>query len=256
MKISRICLAMILAIAPASGFASDETHLPVPFSADFDVDFGAANGLMKLELKPAEAAGTFEYVSHTRARGIARMFFKGEANGSTRFRIVDDVIQPLLFHLVDNKGRTQERILFDWKNGVADSEFESTPIEIDIEPGMLDALTIDLTAILQLNLSATPGTATYIAENKVKTYEYMFVEKRKVETKAGEFECVMYKRRRIGSRRSYNICYAPDLLHLPVLMEQYRFNKKREKDELKARMTLRSIDCASCQAVSPDSEAD
>ena len=126
-----------LAMVSAGGFATGETNLPVPFSAEFDVDFGAAHGLMELELKPAENSGTYEYASHTRARGFARMFYKGEANGSTQFRIVDGEIQPLLFHLVDNKGRTQERILFDWKNGVADSEFESTSAEIDIGPGIL-----------------------------------------------------------------------------------------------------------------------
>jgi hypothetical protein len=241
---------------PAIGFAMGEPHLPVPFTADFDVDFGPAHGVMELELKPAETAGTFEYSSHTRARGIARMFYKGEANGSTRFRIVDGVIQPLLFQLVDKKGRTQERIIFDWKNGIADSQFENTPAEIDIEPGILDALTIDLTATHQLNLSATLETASYVAGNKIKTYEYTFIDKREVDTKAGTFECVMYKRQRTGSRRSYNICYAPGLSHLPVLMEQYKFNRKSKKDELKARMTLRSIDCESCVAVSPDGESE
>ncbi len=250
MNMSRVIPVMVsitaLVMIPAIGFAASDTHLPVPFSAAFDIDFGAAHGLMELELKPAETAGTFEYSSHTRARGFARMFVKKEPTGSTRFRIVDNVIQPLLFQLVDKKGRTQERILFDWKNGVADSQFENTPAEIDIEPGMLDALTIDLTATHQLNLSETPGTASYIAGNKIKTYEYTFIEIREVDTKAGTFECLMYKRQRTGSSRSYNICYAPVLAHLPVLMEQYKFNKKSGENKLRATMTLRSIDCESC----------
>lgn len=244
-------MAMLLLI-PVPGRAAGDTHLPIPFSADYDVDFGAANGLMELELKPAEAAGVFEYVSNTRAKGFARMFFKGEVNGSTQFRIADDRVQPLLYHVVDNKGRTQERILFDWSNGIADSEFENTPSELAIEPGVLDVLSVDLTVIRMLNQSESPATATYIDENEIKIYEYTLVGDQSVDTKAGSFDCVMYKRQRQGSRRFYNICYAPVLSHLPVMIEQYRYDRKKDENELKARMTLRTIDCEGC--ASPDGQ--
>ena len=171
-----------------------------------------------------DTTATYVFESRTHARGLAKLLRPNAAIERSRFLLQDGLIRPLAFHFEDGsrKGEDNVDIAFDWDARQAAVQFDSGTASLPLEPGVLDRATLQAALMHDLSRGREPGPYTLVDDDALKTYRYSIGERRTVETGAGRFDAVAVTQEREGSSRTTLMWVAPELGHLPVLIEQYR----------------------------------
>ena len=116
---------------------------------------------------------------------------------------------------------------FDWPAGIATSLHDGERRQLTIKAGILDRLSADLAAILDLRQGKVLEGYDMVYRNEIRRYEFRFGGEEAIVTPAGTFSTLRYLRQRPGSRRSTIIWFAPELCYQPVKVEQQRDGKTR-----------------------------
>lgn len=225
-------VALVAAPAEAAGLR--------PFFATYEVAyFGLSAGTSDLHLHQLPD-GHWLYESRLTANLRARLLVprsKMPADERSQFRVVDNRIVPQSFSAGDgspNDPKAQQ-LNFDWQRGRVTGVAERRPVDLPLQPGLLDTMSAQLALMLDLSAGRQPAPFAVLDKDRIKEYDYAAEGTATVKTKAGEFQTVIYRSRRIGSEKSTLFWCAPDLGYLPVKVEGH------EGGDLKWSMAAKAV---------------
>jgi Protein of unknown function (DUF3108) len=139
-----------------------------------------------------------------------------------------DGARPLDWQLDDGKSSDAEdgRLHFDWDRGRATGRIKREDIDLALEPGVQDRLSIQIAVVVALLRGQEPGTVSLIDGNKVKRYIYTRKDTAQVDTPLGKLDTVLYESTREGgSSRVSRFWLVPKLQFMPARAEQVRKGK-------------------------------
>lgn len=171
----------------------------------------------------ADASGQMEYRSVAKARGLARLLKHDPIVEYSRFEEIDGRLRPIEYHYLfnDSGSKRNARIIFDRENAVASSLYRSETVELDIGSDHVDRALETLVFRTDLIAGRVAERYPYIDRNALREAVYEELGTEKLDTKAGRFDTIKYRRHRIGSTRSAIIWFAPELEFLPVQVRHY-----------------------------------
>jgi hypothetical protein len=236
-------LVALLAAPFAAMAASDPTPPQpqptaalAPFTVEFSVDWKGINaGTSSLQLERL-APGRWRYTSRNNARGLARLVFPGEITQISEFTL-NGGVRPQLFRGDDGSSDTSRdiRLEFDWAAGRVRGVAERQPVDLALQPGLQDPMSVQIALMVDLVAGRTPTGFWLVDKSRIKDYEYRSEGAARLATAAGEFDTVVWTSRRPGSDRVTRVWYAPSLGYLPVRAERSRGGRTE------IAMTLRSL---------------
>ena len=183
-------------------------------------------GTARLALKRTDAQHWL-YTSENVARGIFRVAVPGTIRQSSEVRIEDGHLVPEHFITDDgsDKSKRDSDVRFDWKANRATGMAEGKPVDVALQPGLQDSLSVQLALIHELVAGRTPASFVMLDREEIKEYLYTAEGKERVKTALGEHDTVIYSSRRPNSDRSTLFWCAPDLGYLPVKVERHKGSK-------------------------------
>jgi len=223
-------------IEPAAAEAQAEAAPPglTPFVAVYEAKATVLGlgGDVIMQLAPADEPGVYVFRNTTRPRGLAKLVTDEEFTCS-RFRHTGEGFRPLYYH--EDAGDKSSIVRFLPEKGVAVATYKGRETTLELEPGTLDRSTEQMAVRRDLASAATQlGPYTTIERNEYRTIEYRPEGSREVETPAGTYHTVAFRRQRAGSSRSVLAHYAPGLDWMPVMIEQFKGDEKQVTARLKS----------------------
>ncbi len=220
----RLILQLALAALGGLAFTAPAASAAdlVPFTATYGIEWRGMNaGVAQLKLSRKDG-DIWAYESHNNARGLFRMALPGEVTQSTEFRVRDGRIEPLHFVGEDGTSNTDKdvELRFDWKAGRATGRAENEAVDLAIERGTQDGMSVQIALIHELNQGRTPATFLMVDKNVVKDYEYTHEGSETVQTALGPIETQIYRSRRPDSQRGTWFWCAPSYGYVPVKVER------------------------------------
>ncbi len=227
--------AAALAAQPAPGTAAqgnestDGSGALAPYTARFAVSYrGLEAGTSEVRLERQATnhgnGGAPRYVltNRSRPRGMAALFLPGTITQRTLFTLGPQGLQPLDYTLDDGGKSTARdvRLAFDWTARRVTGTAEDRRVDLPLEEGVQDALTLGLQVRWLLQQGKTPARLVMVEKDKPKEYEYALERRERLQTVLGSLETVVWSSRRPGSDRVTRTWYAPALGHLAVKVEQ------------------------------------
>jgi len=215
--------------------ASAETEL-TPFSVYFEVNFRGMNaGTASLELA-RDNGGAWRYVSRNNARGLFRLAFPGEIRQTSVFSIIDSEVRPLRYNADDgtNSKERDIQLQFDWSAGRVRGVAENARVDLPIESGLQDGMSVQIALLRALARGETPTGFKLIDKDEIKDYVYSAEKPVRLKTPMGELDTVVWSSHRPNSNRLTRVWYAPTLGYMPVQAE------RRKGDKLEWSMRLKS----------------
>ena len=218
MRIPVLLLAGLL--APVAG-AAEAAGLR-EFHASYAVTWrGLSAGRSELELSRLPD-GRWSYVSRSLAQGIFRVALSTELSQRSTFTIRDDRIEPERFQIDDgttSKRRDQD-LRFDWKNGRVTGVADEMPVDLALEPGVLDGMTLQIAMMRMLLAGQVPDRFLMIDKTRIKDYVYTQEGAETLPTPLGPQQTVVFRSSRPGGVRGTWFWCAPELGYLPVKVER------------------------------------
>lgn len=218
--------------------AKSDAIVPKPFTAVYEVSYrGMRAGLLTLKLSRDDATGRYTYETSADPSMLARFFISSAAMERTVMEIGPDGVRPLEWQFDDGKSSTAKdgHLTFDWARNVATGEIEGEKIELPLEPGLQDRLSIQVDVVTSLLRGEQPGTIPLIDDNRVKRYNYVKKETTPIDTKLGKLDAVVYESTREGSDRQSRFWMIPSMEYVAARAEQIR------KGKVETVMVLQSV---------------
>lgn len=226
-------LISTLMVSPTSMAADSEL---APFTVNFEVNFRGMNaGSASLELT-RDNGGTWRYVSKNTARGIFRLAFPGEIRQTSILTLTESGVKPLRYQADDGTGSKDRdiQLQFDWAAGRVRGTAENAPVDLSIESGLQDGMSVQIALMRALARGETPTGFKLIDKDEIKEYVYEQEGVARIKTAAGELDTVIWSSRRPNSDRVTRVWYATDLGYTPVQAERRRADKVEWTMRLKA----------------------
>jgi len=229
--------ASILIVASASGAErADASASLQPFAARYGIVWRGFNaGTTDLELAKAPD-GQLVYASRANARGLFRAVFNDEVTQTSWLTVSDGQVRPLRYRADDGSDDTERDISldFDWQAGRARGTAEDKPVDVALEPGAQDAMSIQIALMADLLKGVKPSSYRLIDKDRIKEYRYTFEGEQRLKTALGELDTVIYASQRAGSKRVTRTWYAPSLGYIAVRGEQLRDGKREWLMEIRS----------------------
>jgi hypothetical protein len=227
--------ATIAAIALSTAFfdakAADSVNAascPQPFTVTFDVEWrGMGAGTSSLELT-RKSATEYTYRSSNTARGFFKLAIPDTITQTSDFSFIDGKVRPLSYVGDDGSSDTSRDVSlkFDWTAKRVTGTAEDKAVNEPIEPGVQDALSVQIALMCALAAGQSPKSFQLIDKDKVKEYQYKHEGNATLDTPVGKLDTVVYTSERIGANRLTRLWIAPSLGFLLVRAEQVRKGKR------------------------------
>ena len=221
-------LASTLLATAAPAQSQGKSVLPKPFTATYSVSYRgvrAGNLTFKLSREP----GTNRYTYETTADPslLARIMISSAAVERSVMEIGPDGVRPIDWQLDDGKSGTSRdgKLHFDWQKKVATGVIEGEKIELPLEPGLQDRLSIQIDVVTSLLRGEEPGKIPLIDDNRIKRYDYTKIGPAVAETDLGKLDAVLYESTREGSNRQSRFWLVPAMEYVAARAEQIRKGK-------------------------------
>lgn len=228
MRLMAKLVTSLLATALLATAARADSVMPKPFTATYAVSYrGMRAGNLTFKLSRNPATGHYTYETRVDPSMLARMVISGAALERSVMEIGPDGVRPLEWQLDDGKSGTAKdgKLSFDWNKNVVTGEIEGEKIELGLEPGLQDRLSIQIDLVTTLLRGEEPGTIPLIDDNRIKRYSYAKKETSAVDTKLGKLDTVLYESTREGSNRQSRFWLVPKMEFLAARAEQVRKGK-------------------------------
>lgn len=178
-----------------------------------------------LELRLTRSGSTWIYETRANPSFLARLAVNPSSRERGEFRTGPKGVQPLRYSLDDGTKDTAKdaRLEYDWTRGRVTGTARGETLDLAIEPGTQDPLSIRAAVLVDLNAGREPGEYRMLDGHEFKTYVYRRETTQRLKTSLGEVETVVFtsKRKDADARaRSWKYWYAPSLGWLPVRIEQ------------------------------------
>lgn len=234
-RTERILWLALALLAAAIGHAAPALQ---PFVATYNVEWrGMSAGTSTLELVQQEG-NTYTYRSRNAARGIFRIALPGTITQTSTFDLVDGRIVPRRYSADDGTKSTERdvELEFDWTAGRITGVSERKPVDLPLEPGTLDALSVQIALMSALESGSVPPSFRLVDDGEIKEYVYTREGTETLMTPLGTHETVIYSSQRSGSSRITRFWIDPQLGYLPVRAEQ------RRRGKVEFTMTIRALE--------------
>lgn len=219
---------LLFATVTQSQSTPSQSVLPKPFTATYEVSFrGMRAGSLTFKLSRDAGTGRYTYETTADPSLLARFVVSSAATERSVMEIGADGVRPIEWQLDDGKSGAAKdgKLNFDWANNVATGEIEGERIELALERGLQDRLSIQIDVVTSLLRGEEPGTIPLIDDNRVKRYRYVKKEATVVDTKLGKLDTVIYESTREGSNRQSRFWLVPQMEYLAARAEQIRKGK-------------------------------
>ncbi len=206
----------------------------LPFRAEFVLEWRGMNAASaSLELTH-QAGGQYTYVSRNTARGVFRAVLPGELVQTSRLLLEAGQVRPLSYRGDDGSPdkRRDVSLDFDWERQRVTGIAETKPVDLQLQPGLQDIMSVQIALIVDLLGGRKPATYTLVDKNRIKEYLYAGEGTARLDTTLGPLDTVIWSSRRPGSDRVTRVWYAPSLGFAPVRAE------RRDGDKLEWAMRL------------------
>ena len=206
---------------PAQTAAPGPAWIVPPFTAHYTADWRGINvGTSELVLKADTAPGSYLYTWTVTARGVFRRVYANDVIQRSWFSILDDHVRPERYRAED--GTSTASVDFDWEAHRARGETENKPIDLNLDAGTQDIMSIQVEVMLDLRNGNLPKTFRIVDKDEIKEFLYTIEGPARIRTAFGELDTVMVSSRRPGNDRILRMWFAPSLHFVPVLAERWR----------------------------------
>lgn len=232
-------LTLVVASLWAGAALASEPALQ-PFTATYGVEWkGMTAGLSTLELERGES-GTWIYRSRNVARGLFRLAFPDAITQISTFRLEGPMVVPLSYRADDGSSRTDRDVSleFDWVRGRVTGTAERQAVDVALEPGVQDGMSVQIALMRELAAGRDPQRFLLIDKSQVKEYLYAREGTARIDTALGPLDTVIYRSQRPNSDRITRMWHAPALGYVPVRAERVRGG--RVEFQMKIRKLARS----------------
>lgn len=219
-----VAMLCLLAVLPAA--AEDLQPFTVRYAWTLK---GLSAGTSTVTLKRL-AGDRWSYSSRSVARGLFRLIASGDITQDSTMRVIGTQVLPERYRGDDGTGSTGRDVQldFDWQTQRARGIYEDTAVDIAIEPGVHDDMSVQIALILALNKSTPPTGFKLVDRNLFKEYTYSTAGTAQLDTPLGRQQAVLFRSQRIGSKSSTLYWCAPALGFLPIKVERHDANDKVE----------------------------
>jgi len=205
-----------------------------PFSAHYLADWKSINvGTSDLELKPDTEPGHYLYTWTITARGIFRLY-RSEVTQKSWLSVNADHVRPDKYSAED--GSSSVNLDFDWSAGRARGTSEDKPVDLKLQEGTQDVMSIQVEVMLDLKKGDLPKTFQIIDKDQLKEFNYSNEGSARIRTALGELDTVIVSSQQTGNNRILRMWFAPSLGFVPVQAERTRDGK------LEFAMHIKSLD--------------
>jgi hypothetical protein len=223
----RICLALLTLVA-VYGQASAAPTVPAPFAATYLAEYrGIEAGTLTFTF--SQDAATHQYTYETRANPsvLARLIVSGDALERSVMTIDDAGVHPVHWQVDDGKPGKKEdgELTFDAAAMRVTGEIKTKQVDLPIEPGLQDRISVQIAVMTALARGVEPGTIPMVDDDHIKYYQYRKKTTQTIDTKLGKLETVIYESTRENSNRVSRFWLAPSLGYAAVRAEQERKGK-------------------------------
>jgi hypothetical protein len=195
-----------------------------PFSAHYTAAWKSINvGTSDLNLTPDPQSGGYLYTWTMAARGIFRIAYSNDVIQKSWFSVIDDHVRPQKYHA--EEGSSEVQIDFDWEDGHARGVSEKKPVDLKLDAGTQDVMSIQVEVMLDLKNGNLPKSFRILDKDEIKDFIYTQEGPARLRTELGELDTVIVSSQRTGSDRVLRMWFAPSLGFVPVQAERYRGDK-------------------------------
>jgi Protein of unknown function (DUF3108) len=217
-------MAAAMGMTADDAIASVNAIAPSPFVAKFAIEWkGITAGFSTLELVRT-APDTYTYRSRNLARGIFRLAFPDAISQESTISTSNGEVRPLSYHADDGERDSDKAVTlqFDWQARRVTGVAEKKPVDLTLERGTQDSLSVQIALMQELAAGRSPKSFWLIDNDAIKEYMYTREGTTTLDTPLGKLETVIYRSERAGSDRVTRLWLAPSLGFLPVRAERSR----------------------------------
>jgi len=229
-------LAAGIACAPAASPAGLRAH-EITYRTSFK---GIGAGDIQLTLKPDAQPDTWLYETRAFPNFLASFVVNPQSLERSWFRVDAQGVEPLRYTLTDGGANHSEDtdVRYDWSRKHVTGTARGKPIDLALEAGTQDAMSIRAAMLVELLAGREPREFAMLDGREVKDYVYARTGAAKVKTALGEVDTVIFtsdRKNSDGHGRTWRFWYAPSLDYLPVRIEQ------REDGQTRITFAVRSL---------------
>jgi hypothetical protein len=202
----------------ASSQPSAPSSQPPAFTATYTIAWhGVAAGSSTLHLRQT-APHLYLYTSTDTAYGIFRLAFPHPLLQSSRFRIAGGEVEPLAFQT----GGAGNNVIaqFDWKAGHVTGMAKGKLLDLKLQPGTQDPLSVQIAIMLELQAQAAPESFWMLNTDEIDRFQYVRHGESTLDTPLGKLRTILYTSHQPGSSKTTYLWLAPALHYMPARGEQ------------------------------------
>ena len=113
-------------------------------------------------------------------------------------------------------------------------------MDLPIQPGLLDELSVHVALMQALSDGRTPEGFVMLDGDHIKEYLYTAEGEERLQTEVGEYDTVIFRSSRPNSRKGTWFWCAPELGYLPLKIE------RRDGKDVTVSMRLRGTEALGC----------
>jgi hypothetical protein len=227
-----LCAAALL--SPVRGVAAEVLE---PFEASYDwLWHGTTVALSRVKLEH-RAGDVWVYSSSSEPRGLGVLYPLRPVMQSV-LRVSAEGVRPLSYHATDGTSSNEHgaELTFDWDAMRVKGVYENVPVDLPLERGVQDDLSIQIALLLALRQGHAPGDLLLIDKNTVRRYNYSRESDETIPTSLGPIQTTVYASHHEGSPRVTRFWCAPSKGFVPVRVQQKRI------DSVEWTMEIQSLD--------------
>jgi hypothetical protein len=212
----RASVLLFVALATAQARA-DELQ---PFEASYAWSWhGMTVAVSSVKLE--HQGDTWVYASKSSPRGIGRVFSERPVQKSI-LRVTDKGVQPLSYEADDGTSSTKRdaHVQFDWEHGRATGVYEDVKVDMPLQAGIQDDLSVQIALVVELLAGRVPEHFQIIDQNTVREYHYTREAEETLSTPLGKIDTIVYRSQKTGSPRVTRFWCAPSRGYIPMRVEQ------------------------------------
>jgi hypothetical protein len=192
---------------------------PMPFVATYSIAWhGITAGTSTLTLR-STGPQSYLYTSTDRAHGVFRLAFPHPLRQSSQFKVSSGRVEPLTFQATG--GGNEVRARFDWKDGRVTGLAKGKLLDLKLQPGTQDPLSVQIAIMLKLQAQAAPESFWMLNTDEIDRYEYRRHEAVTLDTPLGKLPTILYTSHAAGSDKTTYLWLAPALHYMPARAEQH-----------------------------------
>jgi hypothetical protein len=239
-RMTRLLIVGLVLLMAGTGRSFGDGEAPYPeFIAHYDASAsGFGVGSVTVSLKH-EGGGRYLYTQETKSSGIASWFSAEDAVETSHWQLKDGRIEPLEYQSQRKGGDDDdnEHLIFDWGKHKVRNVGAGPHWEIDLPPGTLDRLVLQLAMLFDLRDGATRFDYQIPRQGRIKDYRFALMGEEDINLTPGAYHTLKVGRTNDDKDQSW-VWSAPELDYFPV-----QFLKKK-KSGITIELELRKLDFA------------